>query len=58
MPFFMSAHLKHVLENYVFCRKSGSDACSRRWGKEEGLVVWLIMSHFVQKLICNSLLIP
>ena len=47
MPFFMSAHLKHVLENYVFCRKSGSDACSRRWGKEEGLVVWLIMSHFV-----------
>ena len=26
-------HLKHFLENYVFCQKSGNDTCSRRWGR-------------------------
>ena len=28
LPFFGQEHLKHFLENYRFCQKSGNDACS------------------------------
>ena len=38
-------HLKHFLENYVFCQKSGNDTCSRRWGRGESHVVCVIMTH-------------
>ena len=32
LPFCCQGHLKHFLENYVFCRKFGNDTYSRRWG--------------------------
>ena len=32
--FCCQGHLKHFLENNVFCRKSGNDTCSRRWARE------------------------
>ena len=55
--FCCQGHLKHFLENYVFCRKSGNDTCSRRWARGEGHVVCVIMTHCVQKSICDSPLI-
>ena len=30
--FYCQGHLKHFLENYRLCRKSGNDAYSREWG--------------------------
>ena len=48
---------KNFLENYVFCQKSGNDTCSRRWARGEGHVVCVIMTHCVQKSICDSFLI-
>ena len=34
--FCWKGYLKNFLENYVFCRKSGNDTCSRRWAREGG----------------------
>ena len=51
--FCCQGYLKHFLENYVFCRKSGNDTCSRRWARGKGHVVCVIMTHCIQKLICQ-----
>ena len=53
--FCRQGHLKHFLENYRFCRKSGNYAYSRWWGM--GHVISVILTHCVRKLICDSSLI-
>ena len=49
--FFATSHLKHFLENYWFCRKSGKDAYSKAL---DGHVIYVIMTHCEQKLMCDS----
>ena len=41
------------LKNYRFSQKSGNDAYIRGWGS----CYWVIMTHCIQKLICDSSLI-
>ena len=62
--FCCQGHLKHFLENYGFYRKSGNDAYStgcRVWGVGGsgvgGHVIYVIMMHYVQNLMCELPLI-
>ena len=54
--FCCQGYLKDFLENYGFCKKSGSDVYSRRWGNG-GHVICFIMTNRVRKSICSSSLI-
>ena len=49
--FCCQGNLKHFLENYRFCRKSGNDAYSKRW---RGHVICVNTTHCVRESICDS----
>ena len=52
--FCCQGHLKQLLENYQFCRKSKNEANGRGW---ESHAICVIMTHSVKKSICDSPLI-
>lgn len=50
--FFCQVHLKHFLQNYQVCQKSGNDRYSWRQG---GYVICVITKHCVRKPLCDPL---
>ena len=49
--FCCQGRLKHFLKNYKFCRKSGNYTYNRGC---RGHVIYIIMTHYVRKSICDS----